>query len=74
MAMTPGFFRKKETPPLTQACAKRKRNFNGGSWNDEGMKGETVQMPEAFGIKSGKRPNFGRIKADFSSFQIRQRF
>jgi hypothetical protein len=28
-------------------------------------KGETVQMPEAFGIKSGKSPNFGRIKARF---------
>jgi len=28
-----------------------------------GMKGETVYMPEAFGIKSGKSPNFGRIKA-----------
>jgi hypothetical protein len=26
-------------------------------------KGETVYMPEAFGIKSGKSPNFGRIKA-----------
>jgi hypothetical protein len=25
-------------------------------------KGETVYMPEAFGIKSGKSPNFGRIK------------
>ena len=24
---------------------------------------ETVYMPEAFGIKSGKNPNFGRIKA-----------
>ena len=29
-------------------------------------KGETVYMPEAFGIKSGKNPNFGRIKAKFS--------
>ncbi len=26
-------------------------------------KGETVQMPEAFGIKSGKSAKFGRIKA-----------
>jgi hypothetical protein len=26
-------------------------------------KGETVQMPEAFGIKSGKSPNFAPLKA-----------
>jgi hypothetical protein len=25
-------------------------------------KGETVQMPEAFGIKSGKSPNLGEQK------------
>jgi hypothetical protein len=29
------------------------------------MEGGTVYMPEAFGIKSGKSPNFGQLKANF---------
>jgi hypothetical protein len=33
----------------------------------KGMKGGTVYMPEAFGIKSGKSPNFGWIKAKYFS-------
>jgi hypothetical protein len=34
------------------------------------MKGGTVYMPEAFGIKSGKSPNLGRIKANPSNLVI----
>jgi hypothetical protein len=44
-----------------------KRNIKGGAWNNgKEMQGETVYMPEAFGIniKSGKSPKFGRIKAN----------
>jgi hypothetical protein len=34
MAMASGFCRNTKTPQLIKACAKRKRNINGGSWND----------------------------------------
>jgi hypothetical protein len=57
-----GLFPENKTTQQIEACVKRQRNINGGPYNDAGMKGETVYMPEAFGIKSGKSPNFGRIK------------
>jgi hypothetical protein len=62
MAMSPGFCRKTKTTQLIQACTKRKRN----KWK-EGRR-QVPFMPEAFGIKSGKSPNFGRIKASLALY------
>jgi hypothetical protein len=44
------------------ACAKKMASAGRPGMTKE-WKGETVYMPEAFGIKSGKSPNFGRIKS-----------
>jgi hypothetical protein len=46
------------------ACAKKSTSVGRPGMTKE-WKGETVYMPEAFGIKSGKSPNFGRIKAKY---------
>jgi hypothetical protein len=65
MAMSPGFFRKAKGIPQHRLAPKGKGILMGVPAMTKEWKGETVQMPEAFGIKSGKSPNFGRIKANY---------
>jgi hypothetical protein len=74
-----GFFRKGKPTPLNRLAPKGKGILMGDpaciqKWISAGRpavtkewKGETVQMPEAFDIKSGKSPNFGRIEANVRS-------
>jgi hypothetical protein len=56
MAMSPGFCRKQKGTQLTQACAKRKRNINGGSWNDEGIEGGNRLYAGSFWHQVRKKP------------------
>jgi len=64
MAMSPGLFRKIKTTLLTQACAKRKRHINGGSWNDDGnARGKPFICRKLLASSPEKSPNFGEIKA-----------
>lgn len=67
MAISPGFFRKTRTTQLTQACAKRKRNFNGGSWNDEGMEGGNRSNAGSFWHQVRKKPELWAEKSDNNS-------
>jgi hypothetical protein len=76
MAVSPGFFRKNRKRLRCHRLAPKGKGILMGvsaciqTWISAGRpgmtqewKGETVQMPEAFGIKSGKSPNFGQTKA-----------
>lgn len=68
MAMSPGFSGKQKTTPLRRACAKRKRNFNGGAclhpkpdfgrqaWNDRGMEGGNRSNAGSFWHQVRKKP------------------
>jgi hypothetical protein len=51
--------RKQKTTPRHRFAPKGKGILMGVPGMTQEWKGETVQMPEAFGIKSGKSPNFG---------------
>jgi predicted nucleotidyltransferase len=63
MAMSPGFFRKQKTLRRTKLEPKGKGILMGVPGMTNEWKGETVQMPEAFGIKSENIPNFAILKA-----------
>ena len=63
MAMSPGFFRKTKATPLNQACAKRKRNINGGTWNDEGMQGGNLLYAVVFWHQVRKKPELWADKS-----------
>ena len=63
MAMSPGFYRKRKTTPLYQACAKRKWNFNGGAWNDEGMEGGNRSNAGSFWDQVRKKPELWADKS-----------
>jgi hypothetical protein len=56
MATLRAFAGKQKTTQLTQACAKRKRNINGGSWNDEGMEGGNRLYAGSFWHQVRKKP------------------
>jgi hypothetical protein len=56
MARSPGLFPETKTPPLFQTCAKRKRNFNGGTWNDAGMEGGDRSNAGSFWHQVRKKP------------------
>jgi hypothetical protein len=64
MPMSPGFFRKTKTTQLTQPCAKRKRNINGGSWNDSGMEGGNRLYAGSFWHQVRKKPELREDKSD----------
>ena len=60
MAMSPNFFRKtKKGSAVKMLAPKGKGILMGVPGMTKEWKGETVQMPEAFGIKSGKSANLG---------------
>jgi hypothetical protein len=63
MAMSPGFCRKTKTTPLIQTCAKRKRNINGGTWNDEGMEGGNRLYAGSFWHQVRKKPELWSDKS-----------
>jgi len=46
----------KKTTQLTQACVKRKRNINGGAWNDEGREGGNRLYAVVFWHQVRKKP------------------